>query len=215
MNGSASAGPVIRASGWLLRAAQRGDRAAQHELLTRYEPLVRSVVRRLRLPAGCEREDLAQEARIGLWAAIRAWRPDRGSFPPFASRCVHNQALMALEAACANKHRVLTYAISLDSEHGGDPMAGDERAPSRIHRFHHPSDGRTDPEACLLVHEQLTCLRRALPTLSPRQRLALAGALNGLTHEQLAPVLGGTRKAASHVVLRTRRRLEAALPRAA
>jgi DNA-directed RNA polymerase specialized sigma24 family protein len=128
---------------------------------------------------------------------------------------VHNQALMAVEAACANKHRVLTYAISLDSEHGGDPMAGDERAPSRIHRFHHPSDGRTDPEACLLVHEQLTCLRRALPTLSPRQRLALAGALNGLTHEQLAPVLGGTRKAASHVVLRTRRRLEAALPRAA
>jgi len=34
--------------------------------------------------------------RLGLLAAIRAWRPERGPFPAFADRCVTNQALLAL-----------------------------------------------------------------------------------------------------------------------
>ena len=79
----------------LLEAAQRGDLGAQEELVRRYEPLVQRVVWKLRLPRGCDREDLAQEARVGLLAAIRAWRPERGPFPAFADRCVTNQALLA------------------------------------------------------------------------------------------------------------------------
>ena len=73
-----------------------------------YEPLVQRVVWKLKLPLGCEREDLAQEARVGLLAAIRAWRPERGPFPAFADRCVSNQALLALKATAAQKHQVLS-----------------------------------------------------------------------------------------------------------
>ena len=104
MNRSAEAVPVIGTPPWLLRAAQRGDRAAQDELVRQYEPLVRSVVRRLRLPADCEREDLEQEARIGF---------GRRSGP-------------------------------------GDPTVT-HFSRSQVN---YPSDGRTDPEACLLAHEQ-------------------------------------------------------------
>ncbi|MBV9715463.1 MAG: helix-turn-helix domain-containing protein [Solirubrobacterales bacterium] len=53
----------------LLRAAQRGDRQAQEELLRRYEPLVRHTVWRLPLPCRCDREDFAQDARLALLAA--------------------------------------------------------------------------------------------------------------------------------------------------
>ncbi len=73
---------------WLIDAARGGDPGAERELLRRYEPLVQRVVWNLRLPPGCEREDLAQEARVGLVAAIRAWQPERGPFPAFADRCV-------------------------------------------------------------------------------------------------------------------------------
>jgi hypothetical protein len=121
---------------------------------------------------------------------------------------------MALEAACANKRRVLTYAISIDGEHGGDPMAGHEVAPSLIQTLSRPGDARGDPEAWLLVREQLACVRRALPTLSSKAEAGARGARSTASDEQLAPVLGGTRKAASHVVLRARRRLAAALPEA-
>ncbi|MGH2856660.1 MAG: sigma factor, partial [Solirubrobacteraceae bacterium] len=65
----------------LLEAAQHGDLDALEQLVHRYEPLVQRVVWKLRLPPGCEREDLAQEARVGLLAAIRAWRPEREAFP--------------------------------------------------------------------------------------------------------------------------------------
>ena len=57
----------------LIEAAQHGDAAAQEDLFRSYEPLVQPSVWKLRLPPGIEREDLAQEARIGLPAAIRAW----------------------------------------------------------------------------------------------------------------------------------------------
>ncbi len=52
---------------------------------------------------------------MGLLAAIRAWRLERGPFPAFADRCVSNQALLALEAMCARKHQMLSLAESLDA----------------------------------------------------------------------------------------------------
>ena len=92
------------ASRRLVQAAQRGDRRAEDELVRRYEPLVQHAVSRLRLPPWCEREDLAQEARLGLVKAMREWRPERGAFPAFAQRCVKNQALLAVISASRHKH---------------------------------------------------------------------------------------------------------------
>jgi len=199
----------------LLEAAQRGELGAQEELVRRYEPLVQRVVWKLRLPRGCDRDDLAQEARVGLLAAIRAWRPERGPFPAFADRCATNQALLALQAACARKHQVLSLAISLDSphEHSANP-ADDGRAPALLDTLAAPAT-RADPQARLLMLEQLASVLRALPTLTPSERAALAMALNGLSYTRLAPTLGGTPKAASQAAYRARRKLAAAVVQAA
>jgi RNA polymerase sporulation-specific sigma factor len=200
----------------LLEAAQRGDVDAQGEVVRRYEPLVQRVVWKLRLPRGCDREDLAQEARLGLLAAIRAWRPERGPFPAFADRCVTNQALLALQAACAHKHQVLSLAVSLDSpqERFANP-ADDGRAPALLDTLAAPRDPRADPEARLLVREQLTGVLRALPALTPSERAGLAMALNGQSYKRLPPTLNGTPKAASQAAYRARRKLAAAVAQAA
>jgi RNA polymerase sigma factor (sigma-70 family) len=136
----------------LLAAAQRGDQRAQEELLRRYEPLVRATVRRLRLPARVDGEDIAQEARVGLLAAIRRWSPERGSFAAFAARCVRNQAIKALNAAGAEKHKPLSCALSLHSAPIGMPEPDDQAGaprdldiPSRM----------AQPEATLLAREEL------------------------------------------------------------
>ena len=200
----------------LLEAAQGGDVGAQEELVRRYEPLVQRVVWKLRLPRGCDREDLAQEARIGLLAAIRAWRPERGPFPAFADRCVTNQALLALKATSAYKHQVLSLALSLDAPLDGSANPADApHAPTLLDTLAAPRDARADPDARLLVLEQLTGVLRALPALTPSERAGLAMALNGQSYKRLPPTFAGTPKAASQAAYRARRKLAAALPQAA
>jgi RNA polymerase sigma factor (sigma-70 family) len=199
----------------LINAAQGGDPAAQRELLRRYEPLVQRVVWKLRLPPGCEREDLAQEARVGLVAAIRAWQPDRGPFPAFADRCVSNQALLALETDCRHKHQLLSRAASLDTRVGRDSSANARRPITLLDVLAAPCDARTDPEARLLIREQLSSVLRALPTLTASELTALAGTLSGRSYQQMAPAPFGTWKAAEHAAYRARRKLAAALPQAA
>src|SRR6516164_6917965 len=146
----------------LLKAAQQGDRVAIEQLLRRYERLIWRSVWSLHLPPGCEREDLAQEARIGLLAAIRAWQPERGPFPAFASHCVRNQALLAVKAAARHKHQFLTRAISLNHEYGGDATSSGEPCALTLLDALPATDTRTDPEARLLLNEQLRSMVRAM-----------------------------------------------------
>ena len=71
----------------LIRSAGRGDAVAQARLLSLYEPMVRRIARRMFLPGG-DRDDLAQEARVGVIDAARVWDPRRGvPFSSFAHLC--------------------------------------------------------------------------------------------------------------------------------
>ncbi len=198
----------------LLEAAQQGDRVAIEQLLRRYERLIWRVVWSLHPPPGCEREDLAQEARIGLLAAIRAWQPQRGPFPAFAARCVRNQALLAVKVAARHKHQFLTRAISLNYEYGGDATSSGEPWALSLLDAVPTTSARTDPETRLLVNEELRSLGRAMPSLTEREHGAIAGMLEGCSYAEVGRTIGGSTKAASHAVDRARRKLAAALQQA-
>ena len=196
----------------LLEAAQRDDRRAVDELLRRYEPLVRAVVVRARPPYGCDRDELAQEARLGLLGAIRAWQPDRGPFGAFAARCARTRVINALDRAGARKHQLLSLAVSLDPPSArrvapSDP-AGDVLRASLYDVI--PSRSRLDqPVAMLLAREQLDRVLAALPALTAKERAALTGVLNGKSHQQLAAEQGSSRKAVALALRRARRKLAA------
>ena len=199
----------------LLHAAQNGDVEALEQLAAGYEPLVRRVVWKLKLPPGCEREDLAQEARVGLVFAIRAWRPERGPFSAFADRCVSNQALLALRAAAARKHQLLSRAIPLDKPHDQGRPEVDATPSPLLDTIAARRDATTDPELRVLVNEQLATVVRALPALTPSERAGLAMAVNGQSPTRLAATLPGSPHAASQAAHRARRKLAAALGEAA
>jgi RNA polymerase sigma factor (sigma-70 family) len=188
--------------GALLAEAQHENQYALEELLRRYEPLVRATLRRLRLPARVDRDDIAQELRLELLAAIRGWRSDRGPFPAFAATCVRNRAIKALNTAGAEKHKLLSCALSLHAAPIG--MAGSEdglpcciEVPSRL----------AQPEVTVLAREQLAAVCAGLSVLTHKERIALSGTLNGRSHRELAEAQGVTPKAVSLALRRARDKL--------
>ena len=132
------------AARWLVQAAQRGDRHAEDELVRRYEPLVQRAVRGLKLPPWCERDDVAQEARLGLVTAMHEWRAERGAFPAFAQRCVRNRALLAVISASRQKHHALNLATSLE-ENIIEDAPNPRRALRLVECFSTSGDAHTDP----------------------------------------------------------------------
>lgn len=84
----------------LARRAQRGDVGARDQLLARVDRALRQAVTRYN---GVDRDDLLQEARIGVIRALSAWKSTGGMhFRTYAvlyargccARVVHHQALV-------------------------------------------------------------------------------------------------------------------------
>jgi len=193
----------------LLHAAQHDDRRAQEELLRRYEPLICATVRRLSLPCRCDRVDITQEARIGLFGAIRAWQPGRGPFRAFAAKCARAQVIKALDTAGARKHQVLSRALSLEVTVRAQTPSniGEVTCSSPVDQLVEATSRRADPVATVLAREQLGGVLAALPALTSKERTALTGVLNGKSQQQLADEQGSTRKAVKAALRRARDKL--------
>ena len=190
---------------FLLLAAQRDDRGAEAELVRRYEPLIQGICSRHRRPAGCDRQDLVQEARIGLWHAIHAWRPGDAPFAAFARVCITRQVIKAIDSAAARKHQLLSHAVPISH---GTP---DDELALRAGRLMTPAAGPSyDPAAIVIGREHLEQIIDALPKLNDRERTVLAGSLNDRSWYQLASDHACTTQAIKGLLRRARTKLATA-----
>jgi RNA polymerase sigma-H factor len=184
----------------LIRAASRGDRVAEARLLTLYEPMARRIARTLHMPGG-EREDLAQEARLGILDAIRAWDPERRvPFKSFAWLCAVRQARMAVNAARAGKHQPLNGARTLHRIAGENGHALEDT----LEATGSPDD---DPVAKTLGRERLRSILQRAPTLTDLERRALALSAIDHNHRECAARLGVGERAINNALQRARRKL--------
>ena len=98
----------------LVHYARLGDNDALEYLLEKYKNLVRSKVRSYFL-IGADRDDIMQEGMIGLYKAIRDFKPDKQSgFRAFAELCVTRQIITAIKTATRQKHIPLNSYVSLN-----------------------------------------------------------------------------------------------------
>ena len=75
------------------------DEELASELMKSLEPLVISVCRKFYMD-GMEQDDVLQEGRVGLYKAMRDYRPGYGTtFVSFAVRCIRCQCITAVKAA--------------------------------------------------------------------------------------------------------------------
>src|SRR5919202_304089 len=90
---------------------RNGDSQALDVLIRRYTGFVRLKASSYFL-AGGDSDDLIQEGMIGLYKAVRDFRPDKEtSFRSFAELCVTRQIITAVKTSTRNKHAPLNQYV--------------------------------------------------------------------------------------------------------
>jgi RNA polymerase sporulation-specific sigma factor len=96
-----------------IRQIRNGSREASEALLEKYKELVIKKARAMYLIGG-ETDDLIQEGMIGLFKAIRDYRPEKeASFATFAGLCIDRQLYTAIQNSLRQKHMPLNSYVSL------------------------------------------------------------------------------------------------------
>ena len=170
-----------------IRQAAAGDQEAFAVIMARMTPLIHAQVRSCRC-AGTEDEDLAQEALLGLLAAVRSYRPDGGAtFTTYATACIRHR-LVSVARRCGPR---------ADFE---QPLPEDLDLP----------DTTADPALRVQEQEALDgLLGRLRQRLTPLEYKVLLLRLSDASYEEIATRLSTNKKAVDNAVQRLRRKLAA------
>jgi RNA polymerase sporulation-specific sigma factor len=186
----------------LAMRARNGDSTALDALIRRYTGFVRLKASSYFL-AGGDGDDLIQEGMIGLYKAVRDFRPDKEtSFRSFAELCITRQIITAIKTATRYKHAPLNTYVSFShtpaGQEDGDCTLGDAL----------PGPGVDDPAVCVISTEELQSLVFCLGTgLSPLESDALRLYLEGNSYEEMAEGLGCDTKTIDNALQRVKRKV--------
>ena len=165
--------------------AADGDGDAFAVIIERMTPLIHAQTRGFR-GMGIEDEDLAQEALMGLLAAVRSYRPDGGAaFTTYATACIRHRLLSAVRHSADRIHREL-------------PLQDEPEL----------TDPAGDPALRLQEQEALdSLLIRLRQRLTPMEYSVLLLRLSNHSYEEIAARLEVSKKAVDNAVQRLRRKL--------
>ena len=183
--------------------ARNGSQAALDTLMKRYTSFVRLKASSYFL-AGGDSEDLIQEGMIGLYKAVRDFRPDKEtSFRSFAELCVTRQIITAIKTATRFKHAPLNTYISFSHTPAGQDSDSDCTLGDAL-----PGPNTDDPVVTVMSTEELQSLVFCLGTgLSHLESQALKLYLEGSSYEEMAEQLGCDTKTIDNALQRVKRKV--------
>jgi RNA polymerase sigma-H factor len=185
--------------------AKNGDTRAQEYLISKYENFVKSKAKSYFL-IGADKEDIFQEGMIGLYKAIRDFKPDKlSSFKAFAELCVTRQIITAIKTATRQKHIPLNTYISLNK-----PIYDEESDRTLLDVL---SEARVaDPEELIISREELTHIQNEIgEVLSTLELEVLMSYLDGKSYQEIACDLDRHAKSIDNALQRVKRKLEKCL----
>lgn len=150
---------------------------------------------------GADKEDVIQEGMVGLYKAIRDYRPDKeASFISFAELCINRQIISAIKAAGRQKHIPLNTSISMDK-----PVTGDDEDYTYLD-FLSKTGG--NPEDEVIGRENLKILEREiLSNLSKMEQQVLGYYLRGRSYTQIAKLMGKEEKSIDNALQRIKKKV--------
>lgn len=186
----------------LIEKLRQGEDDITDYILEKYKPLVRKKTNAMYLIGG-ETEDLIQEGMIGLFKAIRDYKPDKdASFYHFAELCINRQLYSALEASNRKKHQPLNSYISLSEQEHPDTVAAELLV-----------DKESGPEQTVIEQEVWEEYKKRLAQkLSRMENQVLQYYLDGNHYIQIAEMMGKSPKSIDNALQRIRQKIRQMKP---
>ena len=186
----------------LIEKLRQGEDDITDYILEKYKPLVRKKTNAMYLIGG-ETEDLIQEGMIGLFKAIRDYKPDKdASFYYFAELCINRQLYSALEASNRKKHQPLNSYISLSEQEHPDAVAAELLV-----------DKESGPEQTVIEQEVWEEYKKRLAQkLSRMENQVLQYYLDGNHYIQIAEMMGKSPKSIDNALQRIRQKIRQMKP---
>ena len=186
----------------LIEKLRQGEDDITDYILEKYKPLVRKKTNAMYLIGG-ETEDLIQEGMIGLFKAIRDYKPDKdASFYHFAELCINRQLYSALEASNRKKHQPLNSYISLSEQEHPDAVAAELLV-----------DKESGPEQMVIEQEVWEEYKKRLAQkLSSMENQVLQYYLDGNHYIQIAEMMGKSPKSIDNALQRIRQKIRQMKP---
>ncbi|WP_172370510.1 RNA polymerase sporulation sigma factor SigH [Sporosarcina jiandibaonis] len=180
----------------------KGNPDALDYLITKYRSFV-SLKGRSYFLTGGDREDIIQEGMIGLYKAIRDFKPDRlSSFKGFAELCITRQIITAIKTATRQKHIPLNSSISLDK-----PVFSEESDRTLLDML--SGSVHDDPEDLIINQEDYSHMEKEMnKVLSALEKQVLALYLDGQSYQEISFELNRQVKSVDNALQRIKRKLE-------
>ena len=199
-------GPETEDAELVARYQREGDPDVLEALISRYRRFARAKARGYFLIGG-DSDDVEQEALIGLYKAVRDYRPEhQASFRAFAELCIKRQIITAIKTATRQKHQPLNQYQSISGVRPGDEAG--EAAIDEILVSH------TDADPCdtVVADERMASMQASMDRLlSSLEVEVLRLYVEGKSYQEISDQLGRHTKSIDNALQRIKRKLDGAL----
>ncbi len=189
----------------LISQMQQGTAQVWDYLVNKYKGTVRSLANRYYL-IGADKEDLVQEGMIGLFKAVRDYRPDRNaSFYSFAVLCIKREMFTAINKYHSKKNSPLNNYVSFSAKL--EENSRDQETAGKLLDVLE-AESAFDPVQAAIDKEFLeTFEETAKDFLSETEGKVLHLMIQGKGYREIADALSMSPKSADNAVQRCKQKL--------
>lgn len=186
----------------LITIIRNGNDFAQEYLIDKYKNLVK-IKSRSYFILGADREDIIQEGMIGLYKAIRDFKPEKqANFYSFAELCIVRQVITAIKSANRQKHIPLNSYLSLNKTvyDENDECTYLEMLTDNIN---------SNPETLFIGNENKQDIENKISAvLSKLEQEVLNLYLNGKSYHEIAKIVQRDEKSIDNALQRVKKKVE-------
>ncbi|AVQ28915.1 RNA polymerase subunit sigma-70 [Fusobacterium ulcerans] len=184
----------------LIEKAKAGSEEAIQEIFKSFQGIMLLKTKKYFFYGG-DKDDVLQEAMIGLLKAINGYEANRqASFKTFAILCIKRQLITAIKSSNSGKYKILNMAVN-NNENSYDYNA----APA----YSSKSFNFCNPEEIYLSKEKFRALKKYLKTnLSKMENEIFDYMLIEMTYMEIADKTGRDPKSVDNAIQRIKKKLK-------